>query len=196
MQSIKTHLVKVNETLSSISKIYNCDIEQLFLLNPILKYSKNIIGKVIIVETNDFELTPKHQEILYKISFLNKEIFTSYINKFNDYMLIKNKLFKYYEELSINIFDNENDQFIFNNHLKSIHNQLISFIDNLKNNSVEKSKKYLKEQINTLYIFFNEKKLNIQLNDISNIIENRMLMIAKILNNNHYDVWELLENNH
>ena len=113
MENIKIHLITEIDTLKSISHQYNCPLETIYLLNPLVKYQDLKIGQILYVIEKErnivlpFDLSTI-KDNLNKINDLNKKSFTSYVNKFNDYILIENELSNNYRNLS-NGFLNLND---------------------------------------------------------------------------------------
>ena len=105
MENIKIHLITEIDTLKSISHQYNCPLETIYLLNPLVKYQDLKIGQILYVIEKErnivlpFDLSTI-KDNLNKINDLNKKSFTSYVNKFNDYILIENELSNNYRNLS------------------------------------------------------------------------------------------------
>lgn len=192
MSTIITHLVKENETISSLAKQYNCSIEEIKLLNPNIK-NKLYIGKIIYVKNNNFTINNEIIFLSNQTLLLSQKDYISYINKFNDHILIEEDLFILYKELSSILLNEENNQYLLLSYLKQSHTLLHEFIDNLSIQNEENiinCKNKIKENISNIYLLFNNNHINVSLDDITKIIEQRMLIIAKILNNNYYDLYQ------
>ena len=131
-------------------------------------------------------------DILNKINDLNKKSFTSYVNKFNDYILIESELSNNYRNLSNKILQEENDQTILNNQLKLLHSYYIKFTDNLikkDEKEIIETKNKIKNHLLSLYKYLDSKNIKIDLKIITSYVENRLLMIIKIVNGNYYDLY-------
>lgn len=201
MEEIKLHLFNKGDSLKSISNQYKCPLKDLYLLNPLLKFHAPTIGQLIYVKIfkpqlrqikNDSQLNT----ILKDISSLNKECFISYINKFNDFSLIENDLLEKYQELSQKIFTNDSNAIeVFTSQLKNLHQLLLSFIDVLitKNeDEINKKKKEINESLINISKYFDSQNIHYNIKELTKIIESRMIMIAKLINNNYYDARNLL----
>ncbi len=197
MENIKIHLITEIDTLKSISHQYNCPLETIYLLNPLVKYQDLKIGQILYVIEKErnivlpFDLSTI-KDNLNKINDLNKKSFTSYVNKFNDYILIENELSNNYRNLSNKILKEENDQTILNNQLKLLHSYYINFTDNLikkDEKEIIETKNKIKNHLLSLYKYLDSKNIKIDFKKITSYVENRLLMIIKIVNGNYYDLY-------
>lgn len=201
MDKIKMHLFNKGDTIKSISQQYKCPLKDIFLLNPLLKFRAPTYGQIIYVKI----FTPQLRQIkndsqlnttLKDISSLNKECFISYINKFNDFSLIENDLLDKYQELSQKIFINDSNAIeVFTSQLKNLHQLLLSFIDVLitKNeDEINKKKQEINESLINISKYLDSQNIHYNIKELTKIIESRMIMIAKIINNNYYDARKMV----
>lgn len=193
MSKIKTHLITATDTIESICNQYACSQEELKKLNPTLT-NKLIIGHILYIEVSSITINNKVISLYNHIVFITRNAYISYINKFNDYILIENNLFKLYFNLSKELIKNTNDQSLFYVYSKNIYQLLLKFIDYLleqNEENIKTIKESLQKIILNIYTLLNNNKYNIELKNISNPIESNMLIIAKILNNNYYESYEI-----
>ncbi len=193
MSKIKTHLITPTDTIESICNQYACSQEELKKLNPTLT-GKLIIGHILYIEVSSITISNEAISLYNHIVFITRNAYISYINKFNDYILIENNLFKLYFNLSKELFKSENDQSLFYVYSKNIYQLLLKFIDYLLEQN-EENIKIIKESLQkiilNIYALLSNNKYNIELKNISKTIESNMLIIAKILNNNYYESYEI-----
>ena len=179
MKNISIHIFSKNDTLTSLCEKYNCSIETIYILNPNFRYYKPNIGSIIYLPNKDYDYSP----YLEKINKLIKQNFISYINKFNDHQLIQLDLEKEYISLGKILSNNDNFLTIFISNIKDIFSSYYLFIDTL----ILKDK----NKIANITKFLSLEKINYNIKDISNIVQSRLLIIAKLINNNYYDVYKL-----
>lgn len=193
MSKIKTHLITATDTIESICNQYACSQEELKKLNPTLT-NKLIIGHILYIEVSSITINNEVISLYNHIVFITRNAYISYINKFNDYILIENNLFKLYFNLSKELIKNTNDQSLFYVYSKNIYQLLLKFIDYLleqNEENIKTIKESLQKIILNIYTLLNNNKYNIELKNISKPIESNMLIIAKILNNNYYESYEI-----
>ena len=190
MRNITIHIFSKNDTLKSICEKYNCSLETIYILNPIFRYYKPNIGNIIYLPNKETD----YKSELEKIKKLIKSIFISYINKFNDHQLIKIDLEKEYISLAKKIFNNDNFITIFTSNINGIFDSYYLFIDSLINkdkNKINEAQKNIENKISNITKFLSLEKINYNLKEISSIVQSRLLIIIKLVNNNYYDVYNL-----
>lgn len=190
MKNISIHIFSKNDTLTSLCEKYNCSIETIYILNPIFRYYKPNIGNIIYLPNKDYDYSP----YLEKINKLIKQNFISYINKFNDHQLIQLDLEKEYISLGKILSNNDNFLTIFISNINDIFSSYYLFIDTLilkDKNKINEAQKNIENKISNITKFLSLEKINYSIKDISNIVQSRLLIIAKLINNNYYDVYKL-----
>ena len=155
---------------------------------------KNI--SIHIFSKNDTltSLCEKYNCSIEKINKLIKQNFISYINKFNDHQLIQLDLEKEYISLGKILSNNDNFLTIFISNIKDIFSSYYLFIDILilkDKNKINEAQKNIENKISNITKFLSLEKINYNIKDISNIVQSRLLIIAKLINNNYYDVYKL-----
>ena len=58
-------------------------------------------------------------------------------------------------------------------------------------NKINEAQKNIENKISNITKFLSLEKINYNIKDISNIVQSRLLIIAKLINNNYYDVYKL-----
>lgn len=188
MSNIKIHLLTANDTIQSLAKKYNCTIEDLKLLNPNMHNLH--IGNILYIKDLTKKINLNYVNAFNHILYISRMDYISYINKFNDHILIEESLFNLYNKLSKDLFEIENEQILLITYLKNLHSLLHQFIDYLLNkndNEIKNTKKEIQNNISNIYILLHQKGYDFNLEKITKLIENNMLIIAKILNNNYYE---------
>lgn len=202
MQTIRIHLVTAEDTVESIVDKYTCNREDIERMNPLFRYRGLCPGQLLYIPLEEKEkILPEKNDVYYglirEITYLAKEDYASYIQKHNDHILIEDKLFYSYKKMSVHLFkENENNQKICASHLIDLHRKLHAFADVLiqkDENSISESKKNLKESMQSFYQFLTAEHMQCDMKKISESVQSRMLMIAKIANGNFYDLWSIID---
>lgn len=202
MQTIRIHLVTAEDTIGSISEKYTCKREDIERMNPLFRYKGLRPGQILYIpfeEKTDIllERNDAFYALIREITYLAKEDYASYIQKHNDHILIEDKLFSSYKKMSAYIFkENENNQKICTSHMIDLHRKLHAFADVLikkDENAISENKKNLKESMQSFCQFLTAEKVQCDMKKVSECVQSRMLMIAKIANGNFYDLWSILD---
>lgn len=204
MLNRKCHLVKEGDNFKSILSQYSMNESEFKALNPLINQNNLFLGQIIYIidHTNERQTIVKDAEYSKLLSELHLKIkmhYMSYIDKNNDIMLIEELLKKDFDHLAKLIFkDKDNEQILFSSLMQNLHKSTISFIDSLiaKNqDKIKKSKTEIKENIKNLSQFLTNQKIDYQIENLSKIIENNLLIIAKLISKNYFDTWELTDSN-
>jgi len=204
MLNRKCHLVKEGDNFNSILSQYSMNESEFKSLNPLINKNNMFLGQIIYIvdHTNERHTIAKDSEYSALLSELHLKIkihYTSYINKFNDTLLIEELLNKDFDYLARLFFkDKDNEQILFSSLIKHLHKSTLSFIDSLLDkdqDKIKKSKTDIKENIKNLSQFLNNQKIDYKIEDLSKIVENNLLIIAKEISNNYFDTWELTSSN-
>lgn len=204
MLNRKCHLVKEGDNFNSILSQYSMNESEFKSLNPLINKNNMFLGQIIYIvdHTNERHTIAKDSEYSALLSELHLKIkihYTSYINKFNDTLLIEELLNKDFDYLARLFFkDKDNEQILFSSLIKHLHKSTLSFIDSLLDkdqDKIKKSKTDIKENIKNISQFLNNQKIDYKIEDLSKIVENNLLIIAKEISNNYFDTWELTSSN-
>ena len=132
--------------------------------------------------------------------FSKNDTLTSLCEKYNcsiETIYILNPIFRYYKpNIGSIIYLPNKDNFltIFISNIKDIFSSYYLFIDTLilkDKNKINEAQKNIENKISNITKFLSLEKINYNIKDISNIVQSRLLIIAKLINNNYYDVYKL-----
>lgn len=203
MQTIKYQLIEEGDTFDSIINQYSMNEIDFKRLNSYIRSNYVILGQLVYVLVD--EVIPvkiqKNEEYANLVKEIHNDLrnyYISYINNYNDNIIIKKRIEYCLKKLSEHIISGKNEQEILVSLFNNIQDTEIEFIDSLKSKEpkkIQESKQNIKQAIKSLHLFFEKNKIIFNPDRLSSIIETNLLIIAKILNNNLYDTWELLEKN-
>lgn len=202
MNEIQLHIFKKGDTLNTISNKYDCPLETLYLLNPLLKFYPPNLGKVIYVKSQSvinksIEIdNTKIEVILNEIKLLSINDFKSYINKFNDHQFFETQLFNKYKQLTETIFKNDSFIEVFSLQLENLHFLYHDFIDSLiekDNAKIDTIQKSIQSKLIELTKLLDSNHIKYEISKASNFVEKQMLVIAKMINSNYLEVWKIIE---
>lgn len=201
MQTLKYRLVEEGDTFSSVLKQYSMNEIDLKRLNPLIRGSNLIIGTLIYIFTEENKSKKIIKDQLYynnikDMNILLREYYVSLIFDYNDSYLLEQKLLNCYNVLSKQLLAKKNEQDIFVSFLNSLQVKMNNFIKSLKSKEekqINTSKEEIKKCIKDISTFFIQNDINFSSKTISKIVENQLLIIAKIINNNLYDTWSIID---
>ncbi len=201
MQTLKYRLVEEGDTFSSVLKQYSMNEIDLKRLNPLIRGSNLIIGTLIYIFTEENKSKKIIKDQLYynnikDMNILLREYYVSLIFDYNDSYLLEQKLLNCYNVLSKQLLAKKNEQDIFVSFLNSLQVKMNNFIKSLKSKEekqINTSKEEIKKCIKDISTFFIQNDINFSSKTISKIVENQLLIIAKIINNNLYDTWSIVD---
>ena len=185
MSNLSIHLLTETEDINYIIKKYNISYEELLINNRNLKKYSNL-GKIIYINKDrDMTILNQKTEIM-DIIFLQRFLTISYINKHDDYSLIKNTLLSKIDNLN---FKNSNiDALVIKSILKKLNDNVIEFIDELMNKSyinIDNIKKEITNNISSISSLLN-------IYNIKLIMEKILLSSIKIINKNYYESYNII----
>lgn len=185
MSNLSIHLITETEDINYIIKKYNISYEELLINNRNLKKYSNL-GKIIYINKDRNMIILNQKTEIMDIIFLQRFLTISYINKYDDYSLIKNTLLSKIDNLN---FKNSNiDVFVIKSILKKLNDNVIEFIDELTNKSyinINNIKKEITNNISSISSLLNIYNIKI-------IMEKILLSSIKIINKNYYESYNII----
>lgn len=185
MSNLSIHLITETEDINYIIKKYNISYEELLINNRNLKKYSNL-GKIIYINKDRNMIILNQKTEIMDIIFLQRFLTISYINKYNDYSLIKNTLLSKIDNLN---FKNSNiDVFVIKSILKKLNDNVIEFIDELTNKSyinINNIKTEITNNISSISSLLNIYNIKI-------IMEKILLSSIKIINKNYYESYNII----
>ena len=185
MSNLSIHLITETEDINYIIKKYNISYEELLINNRNLKKYSNL-GKIIYINKDENMIILNQKTEIMDIIFLQRFLTISYINKHDDYSLIKNTLLSKIDNLN---FKNSNiDVFVIKSILKKLNDNVIEFIDELTNKSyinINNIKKEITNNISSISSLLNIYNIKI-------IMEKILLSSIKIINKNYYESYNII----
>ena len=185
MSNLSIHLITETEDINYIIKKYNISYEELLINNRNLKKYSNL-GKIIYINKDRNIIILNQKTEIMDIIFLQRFLTISYINKHDDYSLIKNTLLSKIDNLN---FKNSNiDVFVIKSILKKLNDNVIEFIDELTNKSyinINNIKKEITNNISSISSLLN-------IYNIKLIMEKILLSSIKIINKNYYESYNII----
>ena len=185
MSNLSIHLITETEDINYIIKKYNISYEELLINNRNLKKYSNL-GKIIYINKDENMISLNQKTEIMDIIFLQRFLTSSYINKHDDYSLIKNTLLSKIDNLN---FKNSNiDVFVIKSILKKLNDNVIEFIDEITNKSYININNIKTEITNNISLM--SSLLNIY--NIKIIMEKILLSSIKIINKNYYESYNII----
>ena len=185
MSNLSIHLITETEDINYIIKKYNISYEELLINNRNLKKYSNL-GKIIYINKDRNMIILNQKTEIMDIIFLQRFLTISYINKYDDYSLIKNTLLSKIDNLN---FKNSNiDVFVIKSILKKLNDNVIEFIDELTNKSyinINNIKEEITNNISSISSLLNIYNIKI-------IMEKILLSSIKIINKNYYESYNII----
>lgn len=201
MKKIAIHLIGNEESIEFLLKKYQITKQELFMINPFIKKNYVHPGQIIYIPIDNFQVynfqkNKDYYKLIKEIKLLSYQEMSSHIYNYNNQFLIEVELFDKLKELSTIIAsNNKNEIDVINSHFIELNKNFHIFIDSLiekDEEKINKSKNVLIDNLKNLSLFFEKKQISIDKKTLIKHVENHMLIAAKILSNNHYDAWVLL----
>jgi hypothetical protein len=193
MSELSFEMITSTNSLKMLMNKHDLKYEDILMLNPRLR-NEGHLGELIyfykkskiLINKSEILSNLKQLVILYRLYII------SFINKYNDTSLLENELTNYIVLFSTKYINNNQQHF--NKVVLNIHENIKSFIkDILSNlNNLNHIKSSLKDNINILNIILLENDFILEKDKLKTSFEFILLSIVKIIENNHYDSFNIM----